>query len=163
MVREQIEAIRACEHRREKFFLAAVSAILSAGALRILATLGAALLPDESWAADLAHNVIALSGVHYWLAMGFAAAGGTASLFHELQQTMARFSLTNALGHMFISQFGGLLAYVGTVGAEWSLPWALGACGLAGWMGAAGITKASDALSRKFGLLLGDGDAQDRN
>lgn len=156
MVREQIEAVRNCEHRTQKMWLAAVSAILSAAALRILASIGAALLPHDAWAAELAHEVIRLSGLHYWLAMGFAAVGGTASLFHELRQSIRQFSLTNAVGHMFISQFAGLLAYVGAVGAEWSIPWSLGACGLAGWSGAAAITKASDVLSRRFGVLLGE-------
>ena len=130
-----------CEHRREKLLLAAFSALCSSAMLRAMASIVATIAPTDSWAAERAQEVVSLAGLHFWLCMGFASAGGV--------------SLANAVGHMFISQFAGLLAFVGVVGAQWALPWALGICGIAGWMGAAAITKVSAKVERKIDVLFG--------
>ncbi|MBN9461714.1 MAG: phage holin family protein [Burkholderiales bacterium] len=144
-----------CEHRREKLLLAAFSALCSSAMLRAMASIVATIAPTDSWAAERAQEVVSLAGLHFWLCMGFASAGGVASLFHDLRRKPSRFSLANAVGHMFISQFAGLLAFVGVVGAQWALPWALGICGIAGWMGAAAITKVSAKVERKIDVLFG--------
>lgn len=156
-------AVKQCQHKREKALLALASAGISALALRGLVGALAVIAPAETWAGEFSREVVKLSGPHFWLSLGFGTAGGVASLFHELRQKPGRFSLMSAIGHMFISQFSGLLAFVGAVSAEWMLPLALGACGLAGWGGAATLTKVSMLVERKLAVLLGVGGADDRN
>lgn len=158
----RFDAIRQCKHKREKFLLALVSAVLSAAMFRGIVGVLAVIAPTDTWAGDFSREVVKLTGPHFWLSLGFGTAGGVASLFHDLRGNPARFSLINAIGHMFISQFSGLMAFVGVVGAEWSLPLALGACGLAGWSGAAALTKFSALVERKAAALFGVSDADDR-
>lgn len=144
--------IQQCERRREKVLLAIIGALLSASMLRAAAALGALMLPADTWASDLAHQVMSLSGMHFWLAACVATFGGAASLFHELRLDMTRFTLPNALGHMIIAQFAGLLLYLLTVSYEQPVPLALAACGSAGWGGGKLITLASDAIMRRLGI-----------
>lgn len=151
-MRESAEQFRTCEHRGEKVALAIVSAILSAGALRVLASLGMALLPAESRAADLARQVMQLSGLHFSLATALAAVGGAASLFHELRDDLTRFTVPNALGHMVIAQFAGLLVFLLVVNYGQLVPLSLAACGLAGWGGGKVITLINDAVWRRLGI-----------
>lgn len=146
------EQLRQCEYRREKVALAVIGAILSAGLLRAAATLGALMLPSDTWASDLAHQVMSLSGMHFWLAAAVATFGGAASLFHELRVDMTRFTLPNALGHMIIAQFAGLMLYLLTVSYEQPVPLALATCGGAGWGGGKLITMVSDAIMRRLGI-----------
>ena len=154
-ISDSIEMVRTCEHRSEKLMLALVSAILSAGALRMLASLGVALLPTDSWASGLAHQAMELSGLHFTLAVAIAALGGAASLFHELRDDMTRFTVQNALGHMLIAQFAGLLVFLLVVNYGQLVPLSLAACGLAGWGGGKVITIINDAVWRRLGRRLG--------
>lgn len=158
IIQRRVVSVRQCKHLPWKLALAFVSALGTGYMLRVMAGIIATIAPAESYAADLAQEIVGMTGLHFWLSMGFASFGGVASLFHDLRQRPERFSLVNAIGHLFISQFSGLLAFVGVVGARWTLPWALGTCGLAGWMGAAAITRASTLIERKASLLAGVAD-----
>lgn len=151
-LRGAIDSIRGCEHRSEKALLAMTAAIVSACMLRALVAIAALMLPQESWAAGLAAQAMSLSTEHFGLACGIAAIGGASSLFHELRANIARFTLVNAVGHMTLAQFAGLLVYLIAVQYGWQLPIALVGCGLSGWGGNRTIVALNDVFLRRIGL-----------
>lgn len=152
--RERIEEFCACGHATAKITLAVASAVVSAVALRWLLGVAAVLLPDETWAADLAQRAVALAVTDFSLACAIAALGGAASLFHELRTDLAaKFSFVNAFGHMTLAQFAGLLAYLIAVNYGWSVPIALVGCGVSGWGGNKTIVAINDAFVRRLGII----------
>lgn len=152
--RERIEEFRACGHSTAKIMLAFLSAVMSAIALRWMLGVAAVLLPDETWASDLAQRAVSLAAADFFLACAIAALGGAASLFHELRADLAaRFSFVNAFGHMTLAQFAGLLAYLIAVNYGWSVPIALVGCGVSGWGGNKTIVAINDAFVRRMGIV----------
>lgn len=153
-IQRRIDAVRQCAYLPWKAGLAIVSAIVSAGMLRGVCSVAYALLPSESWAAEVVQLVLELTAVHFTLAMGVASLGGAVSLFRELRVNMQGFTLTNALGHMITAQFAGLLAYFIAVDLTWSVTVGLGFCGAAGWGGNEFIAWANGFFVRRAGVDL---------
>lgn len=139
-------------HAPAKIMLAAISAVLSAIAMRGLLALSMSLLPSDSWAQSLSHQIMMMAVFDFWSATGIATFGGVASLFHELRNNIFKFSIQNALGHMVISQFAGLLVYLVAVNYEFTMPLALALCGLSGWGGAKTITFLSNLTANRLGI-----------
>lgn len=150
----RIEEFRGCGHAGAKITLAIASAVASAVALRWMLGVAAVLLPDETWAAEMAQRAVSLAAVDFSLACAIAALGGAASLFHELRTDLAaKFSFVNAFGHMTLAQFAGLLAYLIAVNYGWSVPIALVGCGVSGWGGNKTIVAINDAFVRRLGIV----------
>lgn len=149
-IRHRVNDFRACGHASEKVWLAIISGVCSAIALRWLAGAAALLLPADSWASGVAMQVAYLPAQSFWSAAGVAALGGAASLFHELRVDMTRFSFLNAFGHMTSAQFAGLMVYLLATNWEWSWPLTLASAGIAGWGGNKTVSALNDALVRRL-------------
>lgn len=150
VVRDWRDTIRQCEHRTAKIVLAVTTALFSAAALRVLMPFMLALLPDDGKAGELAHQAINMSSLHFAFAAAVATFGGAASLFHELRTDMSKFTIMNAIGHMVVAQFAGLLIYLLGVTYEYPVPLAMVGCGIAGWGGGKVITLLSDRIMPRF-------------
>ncbi len=149
---EALSAVRQCAYLPWKIGLAIVSAIVSAGMLRGVCSIAYALLPVESWGAEVVQMVLELTAFHFGLAMAVASLGGAVSLFRELRVNMQGFTLTNALGHMITAQFAGLIAYFIAIEWTWSITMGLAFCAGAGWGGNEFITRINDHFLRRAGV-----------
>lgn len=140
-----------CEHWRANALLILCTAISTSVAMRVLAGIYAALLPQESYAQTLAATASMLPQHVFYGSAAIATLGGAVSLLHELREQSQKWNILNAVGHMFAAQFAGLLVYL--IGIEWGFHWpfALAACGVAGWGGNKTIQLVNDrVISRIF-------------
>lgn len=153
MLAARYRAFRECGHAKAKIMLALVSAVFSAVALRWLASVGAMLLPEHTWAAEIAQRTVAMGALDFGMACGISALGGASSLFHEVRSNIARFSFVNAFGHMILAQFAGLLSYLIAVNYSWPFPLALVGCGVSGWGGNKTIVAINDMFVRRLGIV----------
>ena len=136
--------LRRCPAWPRNVIAAVLGAIMVASMIRMLVPILAFALPSESAASELAAQAMMLDWRHFAGACGIASLGGLASLAHETKGAPEKVTLQNAVGHMFICQFAGVLMYLMTI--EWGLglPGGLAACGVSGWLGSAGIVRLSD-------------------
>lgn len=139
-----------CEHWLANVVLVSVTAVATSIALRILVGIYAVMLPQESFAQSIAETAAMLPQHIFYGSAAIAALGGAVSLLHELRTTQMSWSILNAVGHMFAAQFAGLLVYL--LGMEWGFSWpfALVACGVAGWGGNRSITLVNDRVINRI-------------
>lgn len=139
-----------CEHWRANGVLVLLSAVASSIGLRVLAGIYAALLPEDSFAQTLAQTAAMLPQHVFYGSAAIATLGGAVSLLHDLRTNAQTWNILNAVGHMFAAQFAGLLVYL--LGIEWGFSWpfALAACGVAGWGGNRTIQLVNDRVINRI-------------
>lgn len=140
-----------CVHWRANAVLILCTAISTSVAMRVLAGIYAVLLPQDTYAQTLAATASMLPQHVFYGSAAIATLGGAVSLLHELRNQSQTWNILNAVGHMFAAQFAGLLVYL--LGLEWGFSWpfALAACGVAGWGGNKTIQLVNDrVISRIF-------------
>lgn len=150
-VRDEVCRHIGCEHCRANAVLILCTAISTSVAMRVLAGIYAVLLPQDTYAQTLAATASMLPQHVFYGSAAIATLGGAVSLLHELRTNAQTWNILNAIGHMFAAQFAGLLVYL--LGIEWGFDWpfALAACGVAGWGGNKTIQLVNDrVISRIF-------------
>lgn len=141
-----------CERWRANALLILCTAISTSVAMRVLAGIYAALLPQESYAQTLAATASMLPQHVFYGSAAIATLGGAVSLLHELREQSQKWSILNAVGHMFAAQFAGIIMYLLSVEWGFSVPFGLVSCGLAGWGGNRTISLLNDRIvNRIFG------------
>lgn len=143
---------RRCEHWMANIAMAVVALVYTTFALRYTMPALLAVLPAESWAAEAVTRAITMSAGHFWLTAAIAAAGGVTSFLRDVKHDTASLRIINAMGHLVAAQFAGLLVYLMAVDLQWSEPWALVACGVAGWSGNHFIEKLSAVVLSRSGV-----------
>lgn len=138
-----------CEHWKANIVLVVVSFTSMALALRQVVWFALFAFPTDSHAFTIAAQAVQMTWWHFAAACGIAAWGGVAKLLHELRESREAFSFTHATGHMFISQFAGVLTYL--IALYMAVPWPLGivACGVAGWGGTRAISRIDAWTSKR--------------
>lgn len=149
-IARRVQSVTSCDYWRRNLVLALVSSIVVAAMLRLSVPVLLLFFPADSMASDLVIAAMGMSSAHFFSACGIAAFGGAANLFHELRLDQTRFTVQNAIGHMFICQFSGVMTYLLTIEWQWSVPYGLAACGLMGWLGNAGIVMLSDIVTGRM-------------
>lgn len=139
-----------CEHWRANVVLVMLTAVGTSMSLRVLAGIYAVLLPEDSYAQVLAQTAAMLPQHVFYGSAAIATLGGAVSLLHELRTNAQTWNILNAVGHMFAAQFAGLLVYL--LGIEWGFSWpfALAACGVAGWGGNRTIQLVNDRVINRI-------------
>lgn len=141
-----------CEHWRANAALIVCAATCTSVAMRVLAGIYAALLPNDSWAQVAASSIATLPEHMFYACAAIAALGGTVSLLHELRARPNNWNILYAVGHLFAAQFAGIIMYLLSVEWGFSVPFGLVSCGLAGWGGNRTISLLNDRIvNRIFG------------
>lgn len=148
-VRARIAAHVWCEHWKANAVLVIVSAVSMSVMLRQIFWFVLFAFPTDSYAVTIAAQAVSMTWWHFAGACGIAAWGGAARLLHELRASSANFSFVHATGHMFVSQFAGVLTYLMAIWWEWPWPFAMLVCGLAGWGGNKAITRLDDFIGKR--------------
>ena len=141
---------KSCDHWKANLVLVVCSALSMALALRQIAWVAVFAFPGDSIASTLAYTAVTMTWQHFAMACGIAAWGGGARFLHDLRESESAFSIVNAVGHVVISQFAGVLTYLFAL--YLTLPWPLGlmACGLAGWGGSKAIVRLDRAVNKRM-------------
>lgn len=149
-VRDEVRRHIWCEHWRANIVLVLMTAIGTSMSLRVLAGIYAVMLPEDSYAQVLAQTAALLPQHVFYGSAAIATLGGAVSLLHELRTNAQTWNILSAVGHMFAAQFAGLLVYL--LGIEWGFSWpfALTACGVAGWGGNRTIQLVNDRVINRI-------------
>lgn len=151
-LRNRFASFKLCPWWRANVALVLLSAIAVSAMLRQIAWIALFALPADTFAQELAARAIQMSAPHFGFACFFAGWGGVSSLLHEIKTDASKFSFMNAVGHMFIAQFAGVLMYLIALEYEYSIPSSLFACGIAGWFGNKFIVALSDLVTKRLGI-----------
>lgn len=122
----------------------------SAYAMRWFFGVYAAMLPQDSFAADVLWQAWRSPGWTFAAASLIASFGAIVSLFRDMRADPGSVSLVNAVGHLIAGQFAGLITYFGCL--EYELSWNLSMmiCGVAGWGGNRTIEYINDRVINRL-------------
>lgn len=143
-----------CTYWRANIVFAVVAAVVSTAGMRYSAGLWLLIVPMDTFAAAALKGVVTMSEWHFGLTASIAAVGGATSFLHEARADPTNLRIINAIGHMFSAQFAGLLVYFLALEWNWSVPYALAACGLAGWSGNKTIMALNDKMLGRIGINM---------